>query len=144
MSREDDDRAEFWRQVEEDLGEPVISYAMGSFYSPEGRSTFGLLYFTSSALHFRHFEQNNWVSAMLSTVNRRTKESGAFSETVLLAGARLVESPPARGLRRLLSGAKPAIVELQDEHGASFRFAVEFDRGEFLHSLRAAIAHASA
>ena len=129
------EREEFWQETEKEIGEEVLSYAMGSYYPGHKRDAqlFGLLFISASAIHFRHFSQRSFLQ-----VGKAPKEV-RFS--VMLGGKRLVVPQKLSGLRALFAGPSSRVFKLvgnQDDkpaYEAEFPFTVENNESDFIDTL---------
>jgi hypothetical protein len=137
-------RDEFWKQLETQLGQPILASTLGRYI--EGRDTagplWGIVYFTGDTFYFRHFAQSNWFSSMMSVDG----DEGAVANrnVTLEVSLREVESVtlpmPRKGILRLFL-SQDRVFRLRSRHGeqADFVFAVEGEMQPFARELQAAV-----
>ena len=140
----------FWKQVETEIGEPVLAHTLGQYLSgrEEQGPLWGLLYHGATAFHFHHFAQQNWFSSLVrngardasGTASRPVKER-EITYTIPLAQVARLEYEEERSWFRRVFVSPPAVVSLIGafESTEPFRFTVENNRREFLASLRSVI-----
>lgn len=122
------DIQEFWKALEESLGTPILGYSLGQYLSGgdgDDKPLWGLLYLTETRLYFRHFSQQNWVSAIMQNNSTRGPREVQL-EVPLEEGIVLEEEPPAGILGKLLGSGIP-VYQLADSRDTAppFRFTVE-------------------
>ncbi|MEX2443412.1 MAG: hypothetical protein WD492_07395 [Alkalispirochaeta sp.] len=137
-------REEFWKQLEAELGQPIVASTLGRYI--EGRQAagplWGLVYITTDTLYFRHFAQSNWFSSMMSADgdggpvgNRNVTLEVPFRdvETVTLP-------MPRTGIMRLLQ-SQDRVFRLSSRRPEEddFVFAVEGALEPFAQELQAAV-----
>jgi hypothetical protein len=87
---------EFWNQYEADLGEKVISHALGRYfggwdaYDPP---LWGLLIVTERSFRFHHFAHDNWLTSWLSRGEGTGKERIIVIPAEEITGARFAGGP---------------------------------------------------
>jgi len=124
----DQDVKEFWATMEESLGTKILGYALGQYLSGRdpAKPLWGLLYLTETALYFRHFQQQNWISAISQSGGISRGNSEVMLEVQLTTDMVLQREPPAGFLWRLLRGS-PKVFSLDSPGSAvpPFRFTVD-------------------
>lgn len=136
--------ARFWSQMEEKIGERILVYALGQYVG--GRDIpgplWGLIYVSETAVHFQHFPQKNWFSAILN-MSGRTGPAAApdrDEEVVYRIGLRDVKAlrkPGTRGFLHHLVFAREPVFALEStfEGIEPFQFTIENRRSQFVTAL---------
>ncbi len=130
MKVDDNARTEFWKTTEEEVGEPILSFAMGAYFPEEGakRPVFGLLFLTKTRIHFRHFAKESWLQ-----VGKKSKE---ISFEIELEGRSLIVPPKLGWFRRLVMGHLSKVFQLvRSPSTGGFSFTVENNESEFVSTL---------
>jgi len=138
-------RAEFWTQLERELGQPILASTLGQYI--EGRDMagplWGLIYITADTFYFRHFAQSNWFSSMMSADGDEGPVSSRnITVEVPLQDVETVILPiPRRGILRILQN-QDRVFRLRSrstEGEDDFVFSVEGDVEPFSRELQAAV-----
>lgn len=140
-----EDVEEFWNEVEEELGTPVLGRTLGRVVTdprPGAASEWGLFYTTVNAIYFRTFPQDNWFTNIIKNtrMGKRKKEEDRERVLEIPAGEieeLLVDRP--KGLwGRLFQ--RPPVVEVKwrptgASDGRQLRFEIDGKSDPFLSTL---------
>ncbi|HKK48723.1 MAG TPA: hypothetical protein VJ932_06470 [Alkalispirochaeta sp.] len=138
-------REEFWTQLEQELGQPILASTLGRYI--EGRDAtgplWGLIYITQDTLYFRHFAQSNWFSSMMSTDGEEgTVRNRNVTFEVPFQNVETVVPPiPRRGILRILQSPDRVFRLRSHTPGSAddFVFSVEGALEPFTQELQAAV-----
>lgn len=106
-----DDIAQYWRQKEEELGEPVLMKSISHTFLPGGSDSFGILYASATVLAYEYSKgaRRSFVDVLLAR-----KRDDQLAETIRLPRADLIAAGlvstalARRWLRREVSPAQAA------------------------------------
>ena len=130
---------EYWQRMGEELGEPILAYVLGRYVSgfEQDGPLWGLLYFTSSRLFFRHFGQTNWFSGLLQSGGSSDSRSREVTlEVPLERFLSLVAPPKPNLLARIFGGNEENFRLVSNRPDVSeFVFSVEDHNGTFIPQL---------
>jgi hypothetical protein len=119
MKSKKSDVAEFWQELERQLGQPVLEKAFGQYVSGwPGWDVpcWGIFFLTPSSLHFRHFNQENWFGSMLTSAGRRKADEEREFRISRSDIADMSRKPSREGLLRFLFSPDPkAVLTLRPE-----------------------------
>ncbi len=124
----DQDVKEFWAAMEQTLGTKILGYALGQYLSGRdpAKPLWGLLYLTQTTLYFRHFHQQNWISAISQSGGASRGSSEVVLEIHLTADTVLQREPAAGFLGSFLRGsARVFSLSSPGSEIPPFRFTVE-------------------
>ena len=136
----EEQRHAFWNDIEAELGEPVVQYALGKYLPddhPDG--TWVLVYLTTSRLFLHHLHSPNWLDAML---RRGREEDTSFRIEIAAENVQAVEQDNPKGwLRRLFrSSSTPIRVRYFTVAGEkTLSIAVEHREREILAALQSLV-----
>ncbi len=131
---------DFWEQIQQDLGEQVLTRALGACVdgcrnSSRKHPLWGLLFLTERALYFRHFAHKNSLSSLLiDTRLLPAAEEVYFSIAIEHIRNVSLERNPSL-LKRLFSSTPPVLTVdylTLDTHPHTLRFFLESDPDRFL------------
>lgn len=140
MDRDEQERAAFWRQTEESLGEEILDYTMGECWGCAGGKDvlYGLFFLTRTTLHFRHFIQTNWATSLVQssrvTGSRPADQEVSFSAD--LTSAVLVMPSAIGWFARLFGSGRFPAYTIEQSGVAVIRFSLHFRERAFLSVLR--------
>jgi hypothetical protein len=126
------DVAAFWQAIEKQLGEPVLEKAFGQYVSgwPEwDLPCWGIFFLTPSALHFRHFKQENWFASMLTSAGRRKADDEREFRISRSDIADIARKPSPEGLLRFLFTPDPkAVLTIRPADTGERKLAVRIEQ----------------
>ncbi len=130
---------EFWNATERELGERIVVKALGQYLGGlEGLQgpLWGIFFLTDTALHFRHFKQENWYTLLLGSTGRA---GGDADRAFVISKADVIEVLHHReasgGILGLFSAPNPELViryRAEDREERSLALRIEQNRNEFL------------
>lgn len=120
--RDKEDTAEFWQELEEEIGEKVIWYSLGELLLPFGgmpKHTVGMFFLTSKLFYFQTFPRNDILRVLANSFRKKKREDGRIQKGYPLGGLLSAELERPRGVfRRIAAGTMPVAVLRFDEEAA--------------------------
>lgn len=120
--RDEEDTAEFWQELEEEIGEKVLWYSLGELLVPFGgaaKHTVGMFFLTSKLFYFQTFPRNDIVRVLANSFRKKKKGGDRIQKGYSLGGLLSAELERPRGiLGRLAAGTMPVAVLRFDEETA--------------------------
>ncbi|RKX74816.1 MAG: hypothetical protein DRP87_16025 [Spirochaetes bacterium] len=116
----DEEAREFWRELENKIGEPISIYSMGEYFTgfeEINNPVVGLFFLTETRLFFQTFPRKNWLASISESIRGRKEENEPNTYSLPLNWVRKVELlKPKSFLGRIFaSGMTKVSVEYLDE-----------------------------
>ena len=120
--RDEEDIAEFWKELEEEVGEQIQWYSLGELLNPFdtlAKNTVGMFFLTPGFFYFQTFPRNDFLRVLVNSFQKKKKGGGRIQKGYSRRGLLSAEVERPRGLfKRFAAGSMP-VVSLEFDGGTA-------------------------
>lgn len=111
------DDTDFWKELEDEIGEPVLWYSLGELLSPFdnlSKNSVGMFFLTEASLYFQTFPKNDFFRVLANSFRRNKKDGGRIQQGYPLSGIISATIEGSRGFLKSVRSMPVVAVEFDD------------------------------